>query len=458
MAIVKSKLTLLYCFLSIFLLINSIQSQSLRDKIGQMLIVGFYQYDNFMDTLWVDITQRNLGGVIVFGYNVISPSQIHNLDAQLQQAATIPLFIATDQEGGYVARLKASNGFANTYSAYTLGTIFNSEDSTRGTASLMAQWLYDSGINVNFAPVVDVNVNPSSPAIGYYERSFSNHPMTVVSHASWFKDEFQQKNIVTTLKHFPGHGSAEEDSHLGFTDITNTWADSELVPYRQLIGQGYSDLVMIGHLYNANIDSIYPASLSYKTITGLLKDSLGFTGTVITDELLMGAIVNNYAFDQAIELAINAGTDILLYRTNERNNLSLVREVIDIVEQKVNTGLISMNRIDDAYNKIQTLKQRIISSAKPIANNQVPNDLHLSNYPNPFNSTTTIEFSISEADFVTLKVYNIIGQEIATLVSENLIGGNHAYHWNASEYASGVYFYRIESGKYQQINKMILLK
>lgn len=454
----KLKLPLIFSFLSLILLTNFAQPQSLRDKIGQMLIVGFYNNGDFMDTLWVDITQRNLGGVILLGYNITSPSQIQNLNAQLQQAAATPLFIATDQEGGYVARLKASNGFANTYSAYTLGTIFNSEDSTRATASLMAGWLYNSGININFAPVVDVNVNPSSPAIGYYERSFSNHPITVFNHASWFMDEFQQKNIVTTLKHFPGHGSAEEDSHLGFTDITNTWADSELVPYRQLIGQGYSDLIMIGHLYNANIDSMYPASLSYNTITGLLKDSLGFTGTVITDELLMGAIVNNYAFDEAIELTINAGTDILLYRTNERNNLSLVREVIDIVEQKVNSGLISMNRIDNAYNKIQTLKQRIISSAKPIANNQIPNDLHLLNYPNPFNSTTTIEFSIPEADFVTLKVYNIIGQEIATIVNENLIGGNHTYHWNASEYASGVYYCRIESGEYQQINKMVLLK
>lgn len=437
---------------------NFVQSQNLRDKIGQMLIVGFYQNGNFMDTLWVDITQRNLGGVILFGNNIISPSQIQNLTAQLQQAATIPLFIATDQEGGYVARLKASNGFANTYSAYTLGTIFNSEDSTRGTASLMAQWLYDSGINVNLAPVVDVNVNPLSPAIGFYERSFSSDPMTVFNHASWFIDEFSQKDIVTTLKHYPGHGSAEDDSHLGFTDITATWADSELVPYQQLIGQGYSDLVMIGHLYNANLDSIYPASLSYGTITGLLKDSLGFTGTVISDEMLMGAIVNNYAFDQAIELAINAGTDILLYRTNERNNLSLVREVINIVEQKVNSGLIPPGRIDEAYNKIVTLKQRITALVEQTAKNQIPQNLNLFNYPNPFNNSTTIEFSLPKTDFVTLKVYNIIGQEIATIVSMKLVAGNYKYHWNASEYASGIYYYKIESGEYQQANKMILLK
>jgi beta-N-acetylhexosaminidase len=454
----KSKLTLIFCFLSLVLLCNHVRSQSLRDKIGQMLIVGFYQYDNFMDTLWVDITQRNLGGVILFGWNITSPSQIHDLNVQLQQAATIPLFIATDQEGGYVARLNENNGFAATYSAYTLGTIFNSEDSTRATASLMAQWLRDSGVNIDLAPVVDVNVNPLSPAIGYWERSFSSDPMTVFNHASWFIDEFHQKDITASLKHFPGHGSAEEDSHLGFTDITNTWADSELVPYQQLIGQGYSDLVMIGHLYNANLDSIYPASLSYKTITGLLKDSLGFTGTVISDELLMGAIVNNYTFEQAIELAINAGTDILLYRTNERNNVSLVRSVIDIVEQKVNSGLIPMSRIDDAYNKILTLKQRITSFGEPIANNRIPNGFDLVNYPNPFNSVTTITFSLLKIDFVTLSVYNVLGQEIATLISGDLSAGNHEYKWDASAYASGVYYCKIESGEYQQVNKMILLK
>jgi beta-N-acetylhexosaminidase len=456
----KSKITLTYCFLSIFLLTNPVRSQSLRDKIGQMLIVGFWQYDkdNFMDTLRIDITTRNLGGVILYGKNIISPSQIQNLTAQLQQAATIPLFIATDQEGGYVARLRANNGFADTYSAYTLGTIFNSEDSTRGTANLMAQWFYESGININLAPVVDVNVNPSSPAIGHLDRSFSNNPMTVFYHASWFLDEFSQKNIVTSLKHFPGHGNAEEDSHLGFTDITNTWADSELIPYQQLIGQGYSDLIMIGHLFNANLDSKYPASLSYNTITGLLKDSLGFTGTVVTDELLMGAIVNNYAFDEAIELTINAGTDILLYRTNEWNNLSLVRSVINIVEQKVSSDLIAMSRINDAYNKILALKQRIISAYKPLANNLIPKDLNLINYPNPFNNTTTIKFSLPKIDFVTLNIYNMIGQKITTIVSENLVAGNYKYPWDASKYASGIYYCKIESGEYQQVNKMILLK
>ncbi|MCB0291872.1 MAG: T9SS type A sorting domain-containing protein [Calditrichaeota bacterium] len=454
----NAKSPLIYGLLTILFLINALHAQSLRDKIGQMMMVGFYQNSNFMDTLWVDITQRNLGGVVLFGSNIQNPIQIQNLTAQLQQAAPTSLFIATDQEGGYVARLKASNGFANTYSAYTLGTIFNSEDSTRATAGMMAQWLEDSGINVNLAPVVDVNVNPLSPAIGFYERSFSSDPMTVFNHASWFADEFKQKQIITALKHYPGHGSAEEDSHLGFTDITETWADSELVPYQQLIGQGYADLIMSGHLFNANLDSLYPASLSYNTITGLLKDSLGFSGAVISDEMLMGAIVNNYGFDQAIELAINAGTDILLYRTNERNNFSLVRQVIDIVEQKVNAGMISLSRIDDAYDKILALKQSITALPEPTARHQIPQDFNLINYPNPFNNSTTIEFSLPESGFVTLKIYNLLGQETATIVSAKLVAGNYQYRWNASSLASGIYYYRLESGGFQQANKMILLK
>lgn len=454
----KSKSPLIYGVLTILFLINALHAQTLRDKIGQILMVGFYQNGNSMDTLWVDITQRNLGGVILFGSNIQNPIQIQNLTAQLQQAAATPLFIATDQEGGYVARLKASNGFANTYSAYTLGTVFNSEDSTRATAAMMAQWLEDSGINMNLAPVVDVNVNPLSPAIGFYERSFSSDPMTVFNHASWFADEFKQKHIVTAVKHYPGHGSAEDDSHLGFTDITETWADSELVPYQQLIGQGYADLVMSGHLFNANLDSLHPASLSYRTITGLLKDSLGFSGAVISDEMLMGAIVNNYSFDQAIELAVNAGTDILLYRTNERNGLSLVRQVIDIIEQKVNAGAISPDRIDDAYAKVFAIKQGIAALHDPAARQHIPRDFGLRNYPNPFNNSTIIEFSLPETGIATLKVYNLIGQEVATIVSSTLVAGNYQYRWNASGLASGIYYYRLESGGSNQASKMILLK
>jgi beta-N-acetylhexosaminidase len=320
---------------------------SLEDKIGQMLGTGISD----KDSIYFDIERRNLGGVILFGWDIDDPQQLIDLTSDLQSYAEIPLFIATDQEGGIVARLDETNGFEKTYTAYQLGTIFYSEDSTRKQARKMAQWLYTTGINNNLAPVVDLNVNPASPAIGYYQRSFSEDPPTVIDHAQWFISEFANYNIIMTLKHFPGHGSAEEDSHLGFTDITDTWTDAELIPYRHLLNNGYNDMIMVGHLYNAHIDSVYPASLSRKTIQGLLRDSLGYNGVVVSDEMFMGAITNNYDFDEAIELAINAGTDMLLYRFC-RYNGSLTKEFIDVVKQKVVTGNISESRIDESYARI----------------------------------------------------------------------------------------------------------
>ena len=246
-----------------FLLTNFVYAQTLRQKIGQMLMVGFINESIFMDTLLVDIQERNLGGVLLFQHNLRTPEQMRQLTAQLNQYAQTPLLIATDEEGGHVARLNEINGFSETYSAYQLGTIFNNEDTTRRTAAKMASWLSQVGINTNLAPVVDVNVNPNSPAIGHWGRSFSDDPWTVYRHANWFIEEFQNKQIITTLKHFPGHGSATEDSHLGFTDITETWSRDELIPYQQLCANEYQEMIMVGHLYNANLDSIYPATLSF---------------------------------------------------------------------------------------------------------------------------------------------------------------------------------------------------
>ncbi len=424
-----------------------------------MVMVGFDQNSNFLDTLLIDIDQRNLGGVILFGNNILNPQQVKDLTNQLQQTAKTPLLIATDQEGGYVARLKSTNGFQNTFSAHQLGSIFNSEDSTRATAAKMAQWLSESGINVNLAPVVDVNVNSSSPAIGHWERSFSSDPINVSNHACWFIDEFKQKNIISTLKHFPGHGSALEDSHLGFTDITATWADSELVPYRQLFDLGYSDLVMIGHLYNANLDSIYPASLSYNVVTKLLRDSLRFEGTIVSDEMLMGAITYNYAFEDAIVLAINAGLDILLYRTNKLNNLSLARQVIDIVEQKVISGEVSESRIEESFQRIMSLKQSMTFVRENVVDEVVADKFGLTNYPNPFNSSTDIILNIQNTTTKgSLKIYNILGQVVWEYNDMFFSSGQHKIVFYGNDLPSGIYFIRFETNESTSSRKITLIK
>jgi beta-N-acetylhexosaminidase len=444
--------------LLIILLINcSFAQTDLRHKISQMLMIGF-QGKTVSDTMLInDLSEREVGGVILFAANIESPSQLNQLTNQLKSFSNIPLFISVDQEGGKVARLNASNGYQSTYTAFKIGTYFNNEFETRSWAGQMATWLSDAGINIDLAPVADVDVNPTSPAIGNLDRSFSKIPDTVYQHCFWFIDEFHQRNIINSLKHFPGHGSAATDSHLGFTDITNTWADSELVPFRELINSGYDDLIMSGHLFNANLDSEYPASLSNKVLTGLLRDSLRFKGLIITDGMFMGAISNNYSFDKAVELAINAGNDILLYTANKLNGRSLIDSVVNIVMNKVSEGKISEQRIDESYKRI-ILKKSILAGIKNISDKIVLSGFEINNYPNPFNSSTQINIKISDAGMLNIKVYNVIGEEVAEIVNDYYQPGQYKFFFNASELSSGVYLLRMTAGEKYFSHKIILMK
>lgn len=441
----------------LLLLTNISLSQPLENKIAQMLMVGFPGNELTDSTIINDIQIRKIGGVILMGYNITSPSQIQQLTNSLQSNSQTPLFISVDQEGGRVARLRETNGFTATKTAFEIGTLINNEDSTRAWAGLMAGWLQQSGFNVNLAPVADVNVNPSSPAIGLLDRSFSEIPELVFNHNSWFIDEFNDKNIFTTLKHFPGHGSANTDSHFGFTDITNTWSDSELIPFKQLIQEGYDDFIMSGHLFNANLDSIHPASLSSKVMTNLLRDTLEFNGLVITDGMFMGAITNNYTFDKAVELAINAGNDILLYTSNKIDGRSLVDSIVGIVLNKISLGLITETRIDQSYQRI-ILKKQILTDIHLSNDAIIPSGYGLINYPNPFNATTQIVVNMPVSGNMNLKVYNVIGEEICEIVNEYFYSGTHRFFFNAEELTSGVYVLVLNAGKKYFSHKIVLIK
>jgi len=436
----------------------------LEDKIAQMIMVGFTPNTDFEDTLYYDIAYRNLGGVILMGNNIQSPVQVAVLNAHLQDHAATPLLIATDQEGGYVARLKAANGFMSTPSAYYLGSVLDNEDSTRFWANRMAEWLEHSGINVNLAPVADVNVNPSSPAIGYLERSFSADPYKVADHIDWFASEFHERGIATALKHFPGHGSAIGDSHLGFTDITATWINDELTPYRELIAGGYTDMIMSAHLYNAHLDSLYPASLSEKVLTELLRDSLGFGGVIISDAMGMGAITNNYGFEEAVLLAVQAGTDILLYTGNRYNDRSLVAEVIRVIRQNIDTGMISEKRIDASYDRIMTLKNKIPVSLIPSP--YVPETPFLiSAFPNPFNHAVRIKLSVHQHIYepVPVRIYTSTGQLLRHVDLAVRGKGDYEITWDGTSLdgklvSSGIYLYTAEIDGRFISGKMALLK
>lgn len=450
-----------FCFLILLLNILPLHSvaQNYQEKIGQMIMVGFGTSQSAKDSLLFDIQNRNLGGTVLFAYNMNNPTQIKVLSAELQSNANFPLFISTDQEGGFVARLDEQNGYEATYSNFELGTEINDEAVTREQASIMAGWMAEAGINMNLAPVVDVNVNPEG-IIGTRGRSFSEDENVVYQHASWFIEEFHEQNIVTSLKHFPGHGSAEGDTHQGFTDVTNSWQPRELAPFRLLIEDGYQDAIMTAHLTNNNWDNEYPASLSEYALKTILRDSLGFNGVVISDDLLMGAITDNFGFDEAVVQAINAGTDILLFTTNLYEGKSLAQHVISLVSTKLAEGVISEQTIDEAYARIMDLKKLRISTSRehfePIAGK--PEKIHISNYPNPFNPTTTVVVTLNSPGNVKMRITNSIGQIVQTFKPSRLSAGNHHFTFEANHLASGMYFIIVDAANYRQTHKMILLK
>ncbi len=337
-----------------------------RAKIGQMIMVGF-RGTELADTNSIieDITERNIGGVILYEYdvpshsrprNIESPIQLQQLCADLQALDSTALLIAIDQEGGYVDRLKESYGFPPTVTAQHLGDVDN-PDTTHYWAASCAATLTDMGIDLNLAPVVDLNVNPECPVIGAYERSFSADPEIVTSNASIWIENHHTLGILCAIKHFPGHGSSTTDSHLGMVDITETWSETELEPFENIIDAGICDIVMTAHVFERNIDPNYPATLSSAFIDGLLRGELGFGGVVISDDM-QGAIVDEFGISTAIEKSINAGVDILIFSNNSSEyDPEIAHEAIEIIVGLIESGTITVERIEESYDRIMVLKR-----------------------------------------------------------------------------------------------------
>jgi len=342
---------------------------TLDEKIGQMLKVGFRGLSvDENSPIAEDIKKYHIGGVVLFDYdvprdtalrNISSPGQVQNLVQDLQRFADIPLIIAIDQEGGRVARLKPRYGFEKSVSAQYLGSLQNA-DSTRKYAHQTGQTLSELGINTNLAPVVDVNINPENPVIGGIERSFSDDPSVVTRHARLYIETLHEYGIITTLKHFPGHGSSRDDSHLGVVDVTDYWKQKELVPYRNLIESGTADIVMTAHIFNAALDSTYPATLSKPIITGILRDSLGFNGVVMSDDLQMKAIRTEYGLKETIKMSIQAGVDILSFANNSIFDAEIAAKAHGIINELVEEGSLSEDRINQSYDRIMSLKKKYL--------------------------------------------------------------------------------------------------
>lgn len=371
-------------FIALWLPINAMAGVatdvSLRDKIGQMLLIGFDgKKVNAQSKIVTEIEKYNIGGVILFDYdyrsqtfdkNIESPAQVARLNRDLQtftakanakqQRPQLPLLISVDYEGGKVTRLNEKYGFPATPSAAEVGKTDNKN--AREAARAMAKTLKKAGFNLDFAPVLDVNVNPDNPVIGKKDRSFSADASMVANYGGVYTRQFLSQKIQCVYKHFPGHGSSTKDSHLGFVDVTDTWQTYELEPYRQLLQSRTScGVIMTAHIVNRQLDaSGIPATLSNTILTGLLRRQLHFKGVIISDDMQMKAISDNYGLEQALVMAINAGADMLIFGNNLTVTPQDPGELVDIIEAKVRAGEISPSRIDEAYQRILALKHSLI--------------------------------------------------------------------------------------------------
>ena len=343
-------------------------SLTLREKIGQLLVVGFRgSVPSECDAIGRDIRQHHIGGIILFDQevadttlrrrNIESPAQVRALVALLQAQARIPLLAAIDQEGGRVNRLKPAYGFPNSLSHEELGRL-NEPGETHRHAAATAKTLAGLGLNLNLAPVVDLDAHPDNPIIRGKGRSFSSDPETVARHAAEFVRAHRAHGVLACAKHFPGHGSATGDTHLGLVDVTATWHERELIPFQSLIAADLCDAIMSAHVFNAKLDPERPATLSHAVITGLLRERLGFRGVVISDDMEMKAISSQYGLDHSVPAAIEAGIDVLCFGNNLSYDPDIAGKAIVILERAVASGRIAERRIDESCQRVLALKRK----------------------------------------------------------------------------------------------------
>ena len=353
--------------LSVFFYV-SVHAVTLEEKIGQMFMVGFHGTSAKKNSqICKDIKKYNLGAVILFDYNPVNKSKAKNIATKNQlkqltkelQACSKDgkLLIAVDQEGGKVQRLKRKYGFYGKFPKAS-DVIKMDQSKIKDTYKKMSKELKSVGINYDLAPVVDLDINMKNHVIHGLGRSFGKDPKIVAKYASTFIDAMHSNGVLTSIKHFPGHGSSVGDTHKGFVDVTNLWKEVELEPYRLL--KDKADTVMVAHVFNKKLDNKYPASLSHNTITKILRWKLGYHGVVITDDLQMGAISKKHGLKNTLQLAINAGNDILLIGNQlDPRRVKSTKKLVNTVRDLIKSSKVKEESIDKAYIRIQKLKEKL---------------------------------------------------------------------------------------------------
>ena len=333
----------------------------LHRMVGEMIIVGLHGYSprqRWPRRVARQIASGQIGGILLLDHNVRSKRQLIRFIEFFQKASSRgPILVSVDQEGGTVQRLSSRRGFTRIPSAKYIGRRMTLQNA-RILFTRMAEELADVGVNVNLGPVVDLDVNPRNRVIGGLQRSFGAQPDKVARYASAFVKAHRRAGVAPTLKHFPGHGSSFADSHNRFVDLTKTWTEAELKPFRDLVAAGLADMVMMGHLYHPRFADgpRTPATLSRRAIQIELRERLHFKGLVISDAMEMGAIRRGYTFEDSLIRAVNAGCDLLLLSNAFDADPQRGPKAKAILLKALRDGWIERARIEDAHKRIVALK------------------------------------------------------------------------------------------------------
>lgn len=322
---------------------------SVQQKIGQLLIFGIEdkQLTKEHQQLIVD---NHIGSVILFKRNISNKEQLSSFVQQLKAQTTdeqIPLWVSIDQEGGVVNRLPEVFPSAEQLAELQDLTL------TYDSGFSMGELLKEYGINMDFAPVLDINSNANNPVIG--SRAFGNKPEAVADQALAMMRGLQE-HVITVGKHFPGHGDTSEDSHYTLPTINKSWEelqDFELIPFAAAI-EANIDAIMVGHLYLPKVDDSYPASLSKEIIQHRLREEMGFRGLVISDDMVMEGITEHYSVGQAAIIALNAGVDMLIVGHQEKAQ----KEVLQAITDAVGSGKISIDLLNEHVERVLLAKLR----------------------------------------------------------------------------------------------------
>ena len=332
-------------------------SMTLRQKVGQLFIARPEQLLSNAGTvtqvtpqLEQALAEYPLGGIILFGANVVDPQQLLDLNGDLSEIPGIPMFIAVDEEGGLVARLAKKQAFQlpRYKNAMAVGTSGDPADALE-MGRTIGGYLREYGFNLDFAPVADVHTNPKNPVIG--TRAFSMDPEMAARMAAAFADGLEENAVIATFKHFPGHGDTAQDSHSGLAVVYKTREEldtCEFLPFREATAR---DIVMVAHVALPNVTGdMTPATLSPAIVTGILKDELGFEGLIITDAMEMGAIAETYGSGTAAVAALRAGCHIILIPQD-------LGEAFDAVLAALEEGTLTMEWLDATVRQILEFKQ-----------------------------------------------------------------------------------------------------